>query len=104
MPQFLVIARDGDDAGAPARRLAAREAHLAGIRPRVERGEIVVGGAILDEATGAMVGSTVVADFPDRAALDAWLSSDPYVTGDVWRHGEVMPVRVAVERGRGAGG
>lgn len=103
MPQYLVIARDGDDPGAPARRQAAREAHLAGIRPRVERGEIVVGGATLDEATGAMTGSAVVVEFPDRAALDAWLAEDPYVTGDVWRTVEVVPFRVAVERGRAGG-
>ncbi len=43
-------------------------------------------GATLDEATGAMTGSAVVVEFPDRAALDAWLAADPYVTGDVWRY------------------
>jgi uncharacterized protein YciI len=102
MPQFLVIAHDGDDAEAPARRQAARDAHLAGVRPMVERGEIVAGGAILDEA-GAMVGSAVILDLPDRAAVDAWLARDPYVTGDVWRTVEVRPFRLAVERGRWEG-
>ena len=99
MPQFLVIAHDGDDPEAPARRQAAREAHLAGVRPMVERGEIVAGGALLDEA-GGMVGSAVIVDMPDQAALDAWLARDPYVTGDVWRKVEVRPFRLAVERGR----
>ena len=98
MPQFLVIAHDGSDAQAPARRQAARAAHLEGVRPMVERGEIVVGGAILDEA-GRMVGSAVVVDMPDRAAVDAWLARDPYVTGDVWRTVEVRPFRIAVEQG-----
>jgi uncharacterized protein YciI len=102
MPQFLVIAHDGTDAEAPARRQAARAAHLEGVRPMVERGEIVAGGALLDEA-GGMVGSAVIVDMPDRAAVDAWLARDPYVTGDVWRTVEVRPFRLAVERGRWEG-
>ena len=97
MPQFLVIAHDGTDPGAKARRLAARPAHLDGVRPMIERGDMIVGGAILDEA-GEMVGSVTIVDFPDRAALDAWLAADPYVTGDVWREVEVRPFRVAVSR------
>lgn len=95
MPQWLVTAHDGPDPQAPARRQAARPAHLAAIAPRVERGEILLGGAILDEA-GTMVGSSVVVEFPDRAALDAWLERDPYVTGGVWQRIEVRPFRVAV--------
>lgn len=102
MPQFLVIAHDGTDAEAPARRQAARAAHLEGVRPMVERGEIVAGGALLDEA-GGMAGSAVIVDMPDRAAVDAWLARDPYVTGDVWRKVEVRPFRLAVERGRWEG-
>lgn len=95
MPQWLVIARDGTDPEAPARRRRAREAHLASVRPLVERGEFVAGGAILDEA-GEMVGSAVMVDFPDRAALDAWLAADPYVTQGVWQRIEVRPFRLAV--------
>ncbi|MEK0084329.1 YciI family protein [Benzoatithermus flavus] len=94
MPQFLVIAHDGTDPEAPARRQAARPAHLAFIRPMVERGEIVAGGAILDEA-GVMTGSAVIVDFPDRAALDAWLARDPYVVQGVWQRIEVRPFRLA---------
>ena len=52
------------------------------------------GGAILDD-TGAMIGSATIVEFPDRAALDAWLARDPYVTGGVWQKIEVRPFRVA---------
>jgi uncharacterized protein YciI len=45
---------------------------------------------------GAMIGSACIVEFDDRAALDAWLDSDPYVTGDVWRTIEVTPFRRAV--------
>src|SRR4051794_25026663 len=102
MPQFLVIAHDGTDAEAPARRQAARAAHLEGVGPMVERGEIVAGGALLDEA-GGMAGSAVVGGMAGRAAGDARLARDPYVTGDVWRKVEVRPFRLAVERGKREG-
>ncbi len=93
--QFLVVARDGTDADAPARRLAVREAHMAGVRAMSERGEMICGGALTD-GDGAMIGSACIVEFADRAGLDAWLARDPYVTGDVWRDVEVTPFRRAV--------
>jgi uncharacterized protein len=96
--QFLIIARDGADAEAPARRQAARPDHLKGATAMVDEGILKIGGAILDD-DGAMVGSAAIVDFPDREALDAWLRSDPYVTGGVWKTVEVHPFRVAVSSG-----
>jgi uncharacterized protein YciI len=93
--QFLVIAKDGTDAEAPARRLAAREQHLVGARRYVEEGAVIAGGAILDD-DGRMIGSTIIYEVPDRAALDAIIAADPYVTGGVWRDIEIMPFRLAV--------
>jgi uncharacterized protein YciI len=93
--QFVIMARDGTDPEAPARRQAVRPAHLEGLRPFVERGNILVGGAILDEV-GTMVGSVIMADFSTRQELDAWLTEDPYVTDGVWRDVEVQPYRAAV--------
>lgn len=94
--EFLVLAYDKTDAGALDRRKAAREAHLAGVKPMVADGRMRIGGAILDEA-GRMIGSMTVVNFPDRAAVDAWLASDPYVTGGVWDRIEVRPFRVALQ-------
>ena len=59
---------------------------------------MIVGGAMLDEA-GTPVGSTMVVEFPDRAALDSWIAADPYTLQGVWLRVEVVPFRVAVERG-----
>ena len=95
MPQYLILAYDGPDAEAPARRQAVRQAHLANVAPLVEAGKLHVGGAILDER-GEMIGSMVLAEFPSRDELDAWLLNDPYVTGKVWQKIEVLPFRVAV--------
>ena len=92
--QFVVIAHDGDDAAAPARRQAARPAHLEGARQMAEDGTLVAGGAVLDD-DGTMVGSVAIVDMPDRAAVDRWLAEDPYVTGGVWQRIEVRPFRMA---------
>ena len=93
--QFLVIAKDGTDAGALERRQQTRPTHLTGIGPLVESGNVLVGGAILSEA-GDMVGSMLLVEFPGRGDVDAWLARDPYVTDGVWREVEVHPFRTAV--------
>jgi uncharacterized protein YciI len=93
--QFVVIARDGSDPDAVARRQAVRPRHLGGIQPLVDAGNILMGGAMLDDE-GNMRGSVLLVDFPSRAELDAWIDDDPYVTGDVWQQIEIVPFRVAV--------
>jgi uncharacterized protein len=93
--RYVVIARDGTDAEAKDRRAKARPAHLEGIAPYVERGKVLVGGAILDEL-GDMVGSVLLVDFANRSELDAWLEADPYVTQGVWQEIEVQDFRPAV--------
>jgi uncharacterized protein len=93
--QFLVVARDGTDDEAIERRRRVRPTHLESIAPLVEDGHVLVGGAILNDAD-EMIGSMLLVDFPDRAALDAWIEADPYVTGGVWREIEVSPYRAAV--------
>jgi uncharacterized protein YciI len=92
--QWLIIARDGSDAAAPERRQAARPAHLENAARLQASGHLLVGGALTDD-DGRMIGSAAVAQFATRAELDAWLRSDPYVTGGVWQDIEVIPYRVA---------
>ncbi|GIW41406.1 MAG: hypothetical protein KatS3mg076_1983 [Candidatus Binatia bacterium] len=93
--QYLVLAHDGTDPEAPARRQAAREAHLEKARELKARGRLLFGAALLDEE-GRMVGSAVLVDFPTREELDRWLASDPYVKGGVWRTIQVTPCKVTV--------
>ena len=92
--QWLIIARDGTDAQAPERRMAARGAHLENAARLQARGHLLVGGALTND-DGRMIGSACIAQFASRAELDAWLRTDPYVTGNVWRDIQVMPYRVA---------
>ncbi|MGE5799428.1 MAG: YciI family protein, partial [Syntrophaceae bacterium] len=64
-----------------------------GIVKMKEEGKAVYGVAILNDRE-QMIGSALVVDFPTRADVEAWLKSEPYVVGDVWRKIEVLPARV----------
>jgi len=81
----VLIAYDGSDAEAPARRLAARAAHFERVRPLAAEGTLLFGGAILDAPDGGMIGSIAVTRHADHAAAQRFWAADPYVTGDVWR-------------------
>ena len=103
MPQFLVILYDGTDAEAPSRRQAARPAHLAGLEGNVAAGRLVFGGPIFDDTQGEParpIGSFLLADCADRAALDALIANDPYTRANVWQRVEVKPVRLVVQDGK----
>ncbi|MGB8491689.1 MAG: YciI family protein [Bacteroidales bacterium] len=92
--QFLLIAFDGADAEAINRRMKARPEHLEGIAVLKRQGEFALGGAILDD-NGMMIGSMIVYEFPDRAALDDRLKEEPYIKQGVWKKIEIMPYRLA---------
>lgn len=92
--QFIILAFDGTDTEAPARRQAARPAHLKMVEEATARGQQILGVAVLDDA-GKMIGSLMVMDFPTRRELDNWLQKEPYVTGKVWEKIEVYNGAVA---------
>lgn len=91
--QFVVIGRDAVDTSAMDRRMAARTAHIALGDKMVAAGSLLFGVALLN-MEGKMCGSILICEFPERAALDAWLREEPYVTGKVWAEVEVKECRV----------
>lgn len=94
--QFMITAYDGKDAGALDRRLSVRDAHIDGAKQLKEAGNLIAGGAILDEAE-QMIGSTMFVEFDSKAELDLWLANDPYITGNVWQDITVLPIRLAIK-------
>jgi uncharacterized protein len=90
--EFLILAYDGTDSGAPERRLAHRPAHLETIAKLVAEGRIFYGAAILDDSDG-MIGTVLVGNFPSRAEMDAWLKVEPYATGGVWKKIDIQRCR-----------
>lgn len=93
MRQYALVAYDYTDDNALERRLAQRDVHLEGIRKLASEGKFISGGAILDD-DGRMIGSSVHLSLEDRAALDAWLATEPYMTGRVWEHVEIREVKL----------
>ena len=91
----LVIAKDGTDPDAPARRLSVREAHLEGARALAADGTLHLGGALHDEA-GGMIGSALIVEAEHTAAVRALLEADVYHRGGVWRSYEVHPFKRAI--------
>jgi len=92
--QFLLIAHDGTDAGAPDRRMKSRPEHLEKIAIVKKAGEFLCGGAILDDS-GNMIGSMILYEVPDRTALDELLRNEPYINNKVWEKIEIRPFRMA---------
>ena len=92
--QFLLLAHDGTDTEAPARRAEVRPEHLEKISDLKKNGEVLFGGAILDE-NGNMKGSMVLYEVPDRETLDKRLKDEPYITAGVWKKIEILPFRLA---------
>lgn len=95
MAQFLIIAKDGTDERALERRMAARPAHFEMAKKLKANGNIIVGGATLDEE-GKMNGSAVIVEFEDEAAIKNWFKEEPYILNGVWVDIEIKPFRVAV--------
>ena len=44
---------------------------------------------------GNMHGSMLVVQLQNEEVARQWVSEDPYVTGKVWEHIEILPFRVA---------
>ncbi len=91
---FLVLARDGTDPEAPARRLAVRPAHLDTARSLHESGTLRLGGALLNGGE-RMVGSAMLIEAEDEAAARALVEQDVYFREGVWTSYEVWPFRQA---------
>jgi uncharacterized protein YciI len=92
--QFVLIAYDGVDNEAQARRLKVRPDHLQKIELLKKSGNYIAGGAILDDS-GLMIGSVIIYEFPDRKALDEKLKDEPYFTEGVWQNVVIHPYRLA---------
>lgn len=92
--QYFVTMLDGTDADAPARREAVRPRHLARAERFQHAGNLLLGGALLDD-DGRVIGSAAIVQFHTRADLDDWLHNDPFVLEGVWVDIDVRPYRVA---------
>ena len=92
--QFIIKAYDGENQ--LEKRMEVRPRHLEGMKRLGKR--IICAGGLLDDE-GNMKGSALVLEFDDRAALDAYLQSEPYVVEGVWQKIEVETMNVVLVNG-----
>ncbi|WP_226381389.1 YciI family protein [Falsiroseomonas ponticola] len=88
-----IIAFDGTDADAPARRAAARDAHVAFITAEAEAGRLLLGLPLHDEAGRSLGSLMMIAG--EEAARDAYLAAEPFAHQGVWQRVEAHPFRIA---------
>lgn len=78
-----------DKPGATERRLALRATHREHVAKIAER--LAAAGPLFDDDGVTMVGSLLIVDFEDRAALDAWLKDEPFTQQGVYASVTVRP-------------
>jgi uncharacterized protein len=76
-------------------RMATREAHLAYANGGQTRVCVKMGGPYLDEE-GNMAGSLLIVEARDRAAVEEFSRSDPYVKAGLFQMVEIRPYRITV--------
>lgn len=94
MNQYLITAFDSPKENALDHRMNIRPYHLEGVKKMKEKGNFIIGGAILND-DGKMIGSTMILQFEDPQELQNWIDSEPYIQQKVWEKFEVKPFRVA---------
>ena len=96
--QFIITAYDGENM--LDKRMAVRPRHLEGMAALSSH--IVCAGGLLDE-DGKPKGSVLVVAFEDRAAVDDYLTNEPYVLEHVWEKVTVEPMNVVILNGEKVG-
>lgn len=91
---YVIYCRDKADSQ-PVR-LANREAHL----DYVEQSglTLVIAGPLLTPDGNGMVGSMLVVDAEERAAVDQFAASDPYKLAGLFESVEIHPLRKVFPR------
>ena len=96
--QFIITAYDG--ANMLEKRLAVRARHLENMGK--VNGKVICAGGLLD-SEGKMKGSALIMEFEDRAGLDAYLASEPYIAEHVWEKVTVETMNVVIVNGEKVG-
>ena len=92
MPLFLILCTDRPNVREV--RAATRPDHLVYLSQ--SEVQVKIGGAWLDEADGGPLGSMLVVEAADIAAVRGFAAADPYARAGLFASVEVRPWRLAV--------
>lgn len=90
--EFAIIAYNGKDAEAPARRAAALEAHRVLSQELVDSGNGHWGGGICDDE-GNAIGTIKIVEFDTQDEFDDYYAREPFVVQNVWEDVTVVPFK-----------
>lgn len=96
--QYIITAYDGENM--LEKRLEIRPRHLENMTK--VKGKVLCAGGILDDE-GTMKGSMLVIDFAEKADLDEYLRSEPYIKEQVWEKVHVENMNVVILDGEKVG-
>lgn len=91
---YVIHAYDHADSTALDRRMAVRPAHLDYVRQLKEKGQFILGGALLNP-DGQMIGSMLLLNMETEDQLNEYMKNDPYIVQGVWDKIDVKPFRQA---------
>lgn len=100
MPLFVVTCTDNE--GTVEKRLAVRPQHLARLEKLDAEGRLIAAGAMPKDPANPQAGfygSTIIANFDSREALDAWLQDEPFLQAGVYGQIDVKPFNKAFPKG-----
>jgi uncharacterized protein len=86
---FVLTCLDKPNSG--SLRAETRPAHLDFIRARIQ--QVPLAGPILAEDEKTPIGSLLIVDLPNRAAVDRFLADDPYGKAGLFQSVTVRPFR-----------
>jgi uncharacterized protein YciI len=87
----MFAVRCQDKPGHQQVRLDNRSAHLAFLNTHLD--SLVLAGPLLSDDRQTMIGSLLVFNIADRAALDAVLAADPYAQAGLFEQVTVTPFK-----------
>lgn len=96
--QYIIRAYDGENM--LQKRMEVRPRHLENMAK--VNGKVICAGGLLDEE-GKMKGSILIMEFDDRAGLDQYLATEPYITEHVWEKVKVDSMNVVILSGEKVG-
>ena len=96
--QYIIRAYDGENM--LQKRMEVRPRHLENMAK--VNGKVICAGGLLDEE-GKMKGSILIMEFDDRAGLDQYLATEPYITEHVWEKVKVDSMNVVILNGEKVG-
>ena len=96
--QFIITAYDGK--GMLEKRMEVRPRHLENMGKI--NGKVLCAGGLLDEE-GKMKGSVMILEFEDKALLEEYLKTEPYIVENVWQDIKVETINTVILNGEKVG-